>query len=125
MGFVIQYIENIGMASEWKVENSSKCIAPGLIQCLRTVISEIPEFGAIKTTTIRFKQSHFRHTIKLTKHTNDVVYTSNKLLILHQMPMMMKLTKCTTIAHGAALGSQWPYIRSSANFVIIIVKKNW
>jgi len=23
-----------------------------------------------KTTTIRFKQSHFRHTIKLTKHTN-------------------------------------------------------
>ena len=53
------------MGSEWKVENSSKCIAPDLIQCLHTVISEIPEFGAIKTTTIRFKQSHFRHTIKL------------------------------------------------------------
>ena len=55
------------MGSEWKVDNSSKCIAPGLIQCLHTVISKIPEFRAIKITTIRFKQSHFRHTIKLTR----------------------------------------------------------
>jgi len=66
------------MGSEWKVENSSKCIAPGIIHCLRTVISEIPEFRAITTTTIRFKQSHFRHTIKLTKHTNDVVHLKYK-----------------------------------------------
>ena len=36
------------------------------------------------------------------------LYTSNKLVILNQNPMMMKLTKCITIAHGAALSSQWP-----------------
>ena len=53
------------------------------------------------------------------------LYTSNKKLVIifNQKPMMMKLTKCTTIAHGAALGSQWPHIRSSVNLVIIIVKK--
>ena len=31
----------------------------------------------------------------------------------------MKLTKCTTIAHGKALGSQWPHIRSSVSLVIV------
>ena len=44
--------------------------------CLHAVIRGITEyFGAIKSTTICFfKQSDFYYTIKLTKHTYNVVH---------------------------------------------------